>query len=410
MLSIKDDCFDDKLCHTSNSNLGKGIIRMNLSNKKIFLYMNYFKDDVSIGITKKINAQIKTLQRMGLDVTYTSYVDDGAVIINNLGEIVYRKKYLVKSKKYERFNRRFLLIKTVREYLEKSGDKFDFAYLRWHTFDKTFLKMLNLFKKSGATSIIEAHAWTPDRKATSLISRYQIAMDNRYSKYAKKYVSLVAGMSEYEQIWDINTVKIDNAVDLESILPRQWIKNNDCFRIISVSNEYSYHGYDRLLKGIRNYYDAGGTRKIEVHFVGVFMEPTKKLCDELDLNDKIHFHGKMFGKELDILYNNCDFGIGALAHHRIGMYSGSSLKTKEYFAKGLPFVYGWKEPAFDETYPYALRIELCEDPIDMNQIFAFYDRIENDMNMIDNMRNFAKEHYSWENEFKKVFDALEKNI
>ena len=379
---------------------------MEVRNKKIFLYMNFMKDDNSIGITKKIKSQIKAMRKMGLDVTYTSYIDDGVVIIDNCENIVYTKKYKCKNKIYKRYERRFLLIKASIEFIKKSSQKFDFAYLRWHTFDKPFLRLLSELKKNGASSIIEAHAWTPDRVGKSFIAKYQIAMDNKYSKYVKDYVILVAGMSEYDNIWGINTIKIDNAIEVESITPRHWIKNEDIFRIVSVSNEYPYHGYDRLLNGLRKYYDGGGKRKIEIHFVGVFLEATKKLTEELELTDIVYFHGKKYGNELDEIYNNSDFGIGALAHHRVGMYAGSSLKTKEYFAKGLPFVYGWKEPAFDEAYPYALRIELCEEPINIEELLNFYDSIKDDSNMVENMRNFAKEHYSWEKELGKVFSAL----
>lgn len=382
---------------------------MDIKGKKIFLYMNFFKDDNSIGITKKIKAQIATLRRMGMNVTYTSYTATGAVIVDNDENIIYEKKYIIDSSVYKRFKRRFLLIDTVNEYLKKcmaDNVKFDFGYLRWHTYDKVFLKMLNGLKKCGATNIIEAHAWTPDRKGKSMIAKYQIAMDNRYSKKAKDYVSLVAGMSEYDNIWGIKTVKVDNAVDLNNIAPREYVKDDSKLRIVSVSNEYPYHGYDRLLKGMKLYYDNGGKEVIRVDFVGVFMESTKKLARELGLEERIHFHGKMFGEELDKIYNNSDIGIGALAHHRVGMYSGSSLKTKEYFAKGLPFIYGWKEPAFDDTYPYALQIKLCEEPLDINMVIDFYNRIKDDDKMLDNMRQFAKDNYSWEREFSKVFEAL----
>ena len=327
---------------------------MDIKGKKIFLYMNFFKDDNSIGITKKIKAQIATLRKMEMDVTYTAYTADGIVIIDNNEQVVYEKKYIINSGIYKRFKRRFLLIDGVNKYLEKNKPTFDFSYVRWHTYDKVFLKMLYNLKKCGATNIIEAHAWTPDRKGKTMIAKYQIAMDNRYSKRAKDYVSLVAGMSEYDNIWGIKTVKVDNAVDLDNITKREYVKDESKLRIVSVSNEYPYHGYDRFLKGMKIYYDNGGTVDIRVDLVGVFMESTKRLAMELGLEERIHFHGKMYGEELDKIYNNSDIGIGALAHHRVGMYSGSSLKTKEYFAKGLPFIYGWKEPAFDSTYPMVL--------------------------------------------------------
>ena len=379
---------------------------MNIKGKRIFLYMNFFKDDNSIGITKKIKSQIKAMRDMGLIVYYTSYVDGGAVVVDNNDKIVFRKEYALPFKKYQRYNRRFLLIKTVREYLSSCEIHFDLGYLRWHTFDRTYLRMLDLLKKNGAINIIEAHAWTPNMIGKTLIAKYQIAMDNKYSRQAKNYVSLVAGMSEYDNIWGIKTVKIDNAIDLSVISPRIWNKDDSKIRIISVSNEYPYHGYDRLLKGVKNYYTSGGKRKIEIHFVGVFLESTKKLTEDLGLNDIVYFHGKQFGEALDELYNNADLGIGALAHHRVGMFAGSSLKTKEYFAKGLPFIYGWKEPAFDETYPYAHRIELCETPIDMNDIIKFFDSIKNDSEMLEKMRRFAEEHYSWRKELTKVFEAI----
>lgn len=380
---------------------------MDLKNKKIFLYVNFIKDDNTIGITKKIKAQIKTMRKMGLEVYYTSYVDDGVVIVGNDDEVVYKKTYFIKWDRFKRYDRRFLLIKTSTEFIITSGIKFDFGYLRWHTFDRPYLKMLKALKENGAINIVEAHAWTPDQKYTDIIGRYENYMDQKYSKHAHEYVSLVAAMSDYDNIWGIKTVKVDNAVDLDSIMPRVWIKNEEELRIISVSNEYNYHGYDRLIKGLKNYYDNGGDRQIVVHLVGVFMPSTKRLVEKLQLEKHVLFHGKMFGPALDNLYANSDLGIGALAHHRIGMYSGSSLKTKEYFAKGLPFIYGWKEPAFDESYPYAMKINLDETPLDIPSVLSFYDGIKNDENMMDSLRDFAKKNYSWDQELTKVFQALE---
>lgn len=379
---------------------------MVVDGKKIFLYMNFFHDDDSIGITKKIKSQIRAMRKMGLNVTYTSYEQNGIVILNNKDNVIYRKHFLLGNETFKRFDRRFLLIKTVIEFFKNNSIHFDLAYLRWHTFDKPYLNMLKAIRSSGAVCIIEAHAWTPNMVAKNLIGKYQVIMDNMYSKYAKNYVSLVAGMSEFDNIWGIKTVKIDNAVDLNLITERHWKRRDDIVRIVSVSNEYVYHGYDRLLRGIRNYYDNGGQRKIEVHFVGVFLPTTRALTEKLNLSEIVYFHGKKFGTELDEIYDNSDIGIGALAHHRVGMYAGSSLKTKEYFAKGLPFIYGWKEPAFDETYPYVLRVKLCEDPIDIEKVLSFYDNIKDDPNMLSQMRQFAAKHYSWEKEMDKIFSAL----
>ena len=378
--------------------------------KHIFLYTNFFKDDYSIGITKKIHAQIKSLRKLGFLVTYSSYSDDGALIIDNDENIVFKKKYPIDIKKLNRYYRRFHLIKTVIQYLSTEQCSFDYAYLRWHTYDRLFLRMLKTLKDRGAVNIVEAHAYSPDFVPTSLISKYQVFMDNRYAKRAKDYVDLVAAMTTYKDIWGIPTVQIENAIDLDDISPREYSPDlNGTVRLISVAIERNYHGIDRVLRGLHNYYKSAGAKRIQFLLVGKYTQETIELVNSLGLRDICSFVGSKSGAELDRLYNHADIGVGALAHHRIGMYEGSSLKTKEYFAKGLPFIYGWKEPSFDDTYPYALRFELCEDPIDIRAVLDFFQHIENE-DYLTEMRDFAANNYSWDREFTKLFSAFEKRM
>ena len=377
-----------------------------LTGKRIFMYMNFFCDDPSIGITKKIRAQIKTFRNMGLEVTYCAYYSGGAVIIDNNEEVIFRKPFTVKCEKFNRYYRRFHLINTVTEYLKSNKTGFDYAYLRWHTFDRKFLSMLRELKNKNTKVVVEAHAYSPDFIPTTLISRYQLFMDKRYSPKAARYIDLVAAMNNYTDIWGIKTVNIDNAIDLDDISERHYVPNrNKAIRFLSVAIERNYHGIDRFINGLKAYYDNGGTEDIRVYFVGKYMDSTKKLVLSSGLRDRCRFVGSKSGEELDRYYDRAEIGIGALAHHRIGMYEGSSLKTKEYFAKGLPFIYGWKEPAFDDTYPYAHRFELCEDPIDIEEVLKFYHGIE-DSNYREEMREFARQYYSWDIEFAKLFAEL----
>ena len=377
--------------------------------KSIFMYVNYTPEDRAIGITKKISAQISTLRKMGFKVTYSAYILDGVGIYDNDDKLIYSEKYMFENKTYQRYARRFQLINAVIKYFNTIDKKFDYSYLRWHSFDNLYIKMLKVMKESGCKVIIEAHAFTPNMKGNNLPDKYTVFMDKIFSKKAKDYVDLVAGISEYDHIWGINTVKIDNAIMLEEIPERKWIKSKDCIRLLSVANEYSYHGFDRLIEGIYNYYIGHGQEDIMLKLVGVYQESTKELVRKYNLSDRVMFYGKKSGKELDDIYDESDIGIGALAHHRIGMYSGSSLKTKEYFAKGLPFIYGWKEPKFDDTYPYAMRIPLNEEPIIINDVLNFYYGIKDDSMMLENMRVFSLNNYSWESEFERIFKVLEED-
>ncbi|MFK5655764.1 hypothetical protein ACIA4K_04025 [Lactobacillus delbrueckii subsp. bulgaricus] len=55
---------------------------------------------------------------------------------------------------------------------------------------------------------------------------------------------------------------------------------------------------------------------------------------------KVSMVGKKEKEELDYYYNICDIGIDSMGRHRSNVYYNSSLKGKEYLAKGLPIVLG----------------------------------------------------------------------
>lgn len=374
--------------------------------KKIFFYANIQSHDESVGITKKVRNQVSALRGMGYEVYYSAYTETGMVIFNNEDHIVYERDYKFISDRLRKLYRRWDLIKFVIDFLSKTNILFDYAYLRYHHFDRVYTKLLKTIKRNKKTKvIIEAHGFPlREFKITRLLPIHLI--DFFYERHARKYINLVAAISDVQDIWGCKTIQIDNAIDLNKIPVKPGNKKKDnILRIISVSNEMKYHGYPKLIKGLNIYYQEGGTEKIELHFVGEFRQKTKELVEKFNIKDKVIFHGKKFGEELDVLYNNADLGIGALAP-RAGAEHGSSIKTKEYFAKGLPFINGWKEYAFDDNYPYVKRFPLDNEIIDMNEVLEFYKSIKDDKDLSENMRMFAEEHYTWESQFTKVFSKV----
>jgi glycosyltransferase involved in cell wall biosynthesis len=229
--------------------------------------------------------------------------------------------------------------------------------------------------------------------------------DMIYEPFARKYIDLVAAISNYENIWRCKTIHIDNAINLNEIKLKKKRKADGVIKLISVSNEQIYHGYPKLVKGLYSYYNNGGKRKIKIYFVGEFRKQTKKLVDKLGMTENIYFLGKKYDEELESIYDCVDLGIGALGLHSGSEY-GSSIKTKEYFAKGIPFINGWKEYAFDDNYPYVKRFNVYSEMIDFNQVVDFYDNIKDDENLQLKMREFAEKNYTWEIMMKRVFDNV----
>lgn len=78
----------------------------------------------------------------------------------------------------------------------------------------------------------------------------------------------------------------------------------------------------------------------------------------------------MFGKELDDVFNQCQFAIGSLGRHRSGITVIKTLKNREYATRGIPFIYSEIDSDF-EHQPYILKAPADESPVDIQKIVDF---------------------------------------
>ena len=81
---------------------------------------------------------------------------------------------------------------------------------------------------------------------------------------------------------------------------------------------------------------------------------------------------------MDAIFDKCNIALGPLAQHRIEK-KDTGLKTKEYFARGICYLYTGNEVKIDSDYPYILQLEDNEDLIDFKKVISFYDGINEDM-------------------------------
>jgi glycosyltransferase involved in cell wall biosynthesis len=375
--------------------------------KKIFLHVNYTPSDPSIGITKKINGQILALQNLGLDVTYTTYSSKGIEIINNDNDCVYIKKFRLMNEKYKLVVRRFLLIKASIDYVKNNN--FDLGYLRFTGFDWIYIKMLSLMKKRGMKVIVESLSYFPGIKYKSLKGRYLLLTTKLLEKKAKRYIDLVAAEGDFKELWGVKALSFENGVVVNNFRPHSYIGSKNEIHFISVGNEMDYHGYDRIVKSIHEYYKNNGNLIIKLHLVGVVKKQTKELVDKLKLQDIVFFYGKKYGKELEDIYDQCNIGVGPLAQYRIGGKKVTGLKTKEYFAKGIPYIFSGGELLLSDSYPYVMKIPDNDEYIDMNKVIKFYNSIKSDKHLVANMRKFAKENFSWDTCMKRIINELNDN-
>ena len=174
-----------------------------------------------------------------------------------------------------------------------------------------------------------------------------------------------------------------------------------------------WHGFDRLIAGIGEYYkNSPNPRQVFFHIVGgvhpyqryranQFHPGMQAIIDKYGIQDNIIFHGQLFGKELDKIFNLSCFAIGSLGRHRCGITVIKTLKNREYATRGIPFIYSEQDCDFDDQ-SYVLKAPADETPIDIQKII---DYISHFTMKPEEIRKTV-EHLAWKIQMQKVIDQV----
>ncbi|MGN1098570.1 MAG: glycosyl transferase family 1, partial [Clostridia bacterium] len=101
----------------------------------------------------------------------------------------------------------------------------------------------------------------------------------------------------------------------------------------------------------------------------------RRLTRRLGLENRVVFDGKKSAEELEPLYELCPIAVDSLARHRSGIEVLSSLKSREYGAKGIPFINSCKIDSVGEDFPFVMYVPADERPVDMEAVLDFYHRV-----------------------------------
>lgn len=151
-----------------------------------------------------------------------------------------------------------------------------------------------------------------------------------------------------------------------------------------------------MIKGLEAYYEQGGDRAIRLHLAGggESLPGLRRLTEKCHLNDRVEFCGPLDSKELSCLYDKCTFAIASLGMHRIGIEVASTLKTREYLAKGMPFLYAGEVDVFQRApLDLCLRAPADDSPIDIKGLIGFHDALyctRSEQEVIDSIRHYAE--------------------
>jgi glycosyltransferase involved in cell wall biosynthesis len=226
------------------------------------------------------------------------------------------------------------------------------------------------------------------------------------------YQLALAGVSSHEE----KGITIGNGVDVQSLPLRgipKGLEENTELHLLFVAHVSAWHGVDRLIRGLAEFYagdvGCGDHKKIVLHIVGEgsAVPELETLVKKHGLEKSVFFHGPLYGPDLDAMFNRCHIGVGSLGIHRIGLKEASILKAREYCARGIPFITAFGDPDFDETFPYIKKFPASEKAIDMLEVRSFAERILQDPEHPQKMREYAEKILNWTPKMAKVVSFFE---
>jgi len=357
--------------------------------------------DPSAGYKKKIAAQIRAIETLGVQVISVDIAHSSLISDND-------KEKLSGSGIRRTYRRRTRLLEICAGLIESGS--IDLVYARYPGGDSVFHR----FAVKYGNLIVSEHQSLETQELRTARKGFRLLSEEIYGKKVLRTLSGIVGVTQ--EICDYEVARSGvpgkpylvsgNGIDVDSVPvrtpPEYDGKNLD---LLCVAQVAKWHGLDRLIKGIAEY---RGNVNVRLHIVGDGSEipNLKSLVADLKLENSVVFHGFKTGTELDELFDKCHIAVGSLGIHRKGLTQTSELKLREYCARGIPFICSSADADFPSDFPFQLKVPADERPIDLNIVSSFADRALSDTDYSVKMREYAKENLDWSIKMKKLIDFM----
>jgi len=308
------------------------------------------------------------------------------------------------------------------------------------------VRFFGRLKKAGIKAVMEIPTYPYDQEfeGFSRTERLQLRLDQMFRCRLARQLEAIVTFTNQQQIFGQRTIRISNGVDLDAMPLHQKVDTTKELHLIGVAEVHYWHGFDRLIAGLGEYYTGEGWMvngegridnsqqpiansqqpnansqeptansqlpEVYFHIVGGVWHSEMhddehapgfhELIEKYGIQDKVIFHGQLFGEELNEVFARCSFAVGSLARHRSGISDIKTLKNREYASRGLPFVYSENDSDFDHQ-PYVLKVPADESPVDVARIVAF----ERQLTMTPQQIRQTVEHLSWREQMRKIFEV-----
>ena len=369
--------------------------------KILFLIFHGF--DEANGISKKIRYQVKALRECGADVRVCYYdiapnghrqwlVNEEVIADLGKGEIAKIKKRVY--------------FKPIYEYAQ--NESIDLVYIRsFHNANPFTIHLIKQLKTMGARVIMEIPTYPYDQEYVTPGMKVYLTIDRHFRHKLARELDAIITFSDKEKIFGVPTIRISNGIDFDAIPLKQHINDTSHeLHLIGVAEVHYWHGFDRLIQGLAEYYLQEQSYKVFFHIVGQLSGERERqeiipAIYNNGLTPYVILHGARYGKELDELFEQADLGIGSLGRHRSGIDKIKVLKNREDAARGLAFTYSETDEDFDNM-PYVWKVPANETSMDIQKLIEFHQSIH--LQPIEIRNSIA--NLSWKHQMQEVINQI----
>jgi hypothetical protein len=232
------------------------------------------------------------------------------------------------------------------------------------------------------------------------------------SQYLENQLSYLDGSRRREKYSLVN----GNGIDTTHYHPRSFLGfDGHSLKLLFIGSGYKYQGLHRLLISLDRYYRTNYSVELVIHVVGVSVNTTylsAYLTNPL-VRKSVIFHGFVSREDVDRLAEECHLAVNSLSYHLVGIEVSSTLKAREYFARGIPFVTSSSDSDIEDGCPYTLKVSDNEDDFDVRNLIDFAERMNKDPEHPQAMRQFAVKHLDWSVKMKNLvtfFDHIMRDV
>ena len=359
------------------------------------------------GISKKILYQVAALKKLGVEVEICCE----KIEYNKIFRKIFNTNITLEKSVGNIMAKRLLYYKYEKTLKYIFENNFEIVYIRYvYMANPYFIKFLKKIKEKNIKVILEVPTYPYDKELVhkDMIRQIKYFIERKYRDKMCNYVDKIITYSNDNEIFGVKTIKISNGIDPNeiSIVNKNVKESINEINFIGVAGIAFWHGFDRFILSMVEYYKNNPKEIIKFHIVGDGDKKTvnnlKKLVKENKLEDYVTFYGYRYGKELDKIYDRSNIGIGCLGNFRKGIYKSGALKNKEYCAKGLPIIVAGPDYDFNNC-EFICQVSQDESLINIEEVIEWY----KNLNMTsEEIRKYAENNLSWDIQMKKVIEGI----